>query len=100
MSKLTLHNLDGSNGSVLDLPIKVDVWRTDWQKMIANGGLVMLQHDGLYWLVPIEITRESILILEHRDRSEGNHNALPPVTITLQQCIPIPSETAKILLEL
>jgi len=63
--------------------------------------LTMLQWEGLYWLIPIEILRECELILKQRLQDKIIFcNVLPPVTINIQQCIPIPSETAKILLEL
>lgn len=67
---------------------------------IRDGQLVMLQHGGLYFLVPREILQECALLLERRKKDEEAFNILPPITIIVQQCIPIPSETAKILLEL
>ena len=97
MNAIKLCNLDKN---IIDVPIAVSTWRADLKNGAAREELIMLQRNGMYWLVPIEIIKESVMVLEHRDKSEKDYNVLPPVTITVEQCIPIPSETAKILMEL
>ena len=94
MSKIKLYN------------VGIAVTRIDVERVLgsslrgAEKPLVMLQFNGLYHLIPREIMDECVMLLDHRAKSEGDYSVLPPVTITLQQCIPIPGETAKILLEL
>jgi len=60
----------------------------------------MLQWEGMYWLVPVEILKECATALKQRKQFEGAYSELPPVLIGIHQCILIPSETAKILAEL
>ncbi len=70
---------------------------------IHGGGierLALIQCDGLYYLVPHEIMSECLMVINQRERNKNDLNILSPITIGIQQCIPIPSETAKILLEL
>ena len=62
--------------------------------------LVLLSCKGLWFLVPHEVMKECDATMQQRKRNEEALNIMPPITITVQQCIPIPSETAKILLEL
>lgn len=65
-----------------------------------NKQLLMLGWSGMYWLVPHEVANNIMLQIDLQEKLEGTLNTMHPLTIELQQCIPIPSETAKILLEL
>lgn len=60
--------------------------------------LVMLSCKGLYFLVPYEILQDNAA--RFYKKIDGSFNPSLPPEIGLHQCIPIPSETAKILMEL
>lgn len=62
--------------------------------------LALLQWQGMYWLIPIELLMECELLLKHRLKNKEAYNMMSRVVISVSQCIPIPSKTAKILLEL
>ncbi len=94
--KIQVHNIEGPD--TLIYAIDFDAARSD--KTDSYKQLAMLQWEGMYWLVPIEILWECAMLLKRRNKSEDTYNILQPVSITVQQCIPIPSETAKILLGL
>lgn len=68
--------------------------------VITTKRLLMFRCNGLHFLVPWEVLKECAMALEQRKQFEDAYNRLPPVTISVSQCIPIPSETAKILLGL
>ncbi|MCP4598500.1 hypothetical protein [Neptuniibacter sp.] len=100
MSKRILsYNLTGIDGPI-NMPNKLIGGGVSPADVVNGECLIMLQWEGLYWLVPYEILVECDMLLKHRDKYEDSYNILPPVSITVQQCIPIPGETAKILLEL
>ncbi len=62
--------------------------------------LVMLSCKGAHYLVPHEIMKECDTMVYQHNRDREALNTLPPITVAREQCIPIPGETAKILLEL
>ena len=74
--------------------------REDFQDIFQHRKLILWQWDGLYFLVPREIIQDAALMLDQLDKSKGALNGVPIPIIKTYQCIPIPSETAKILLEL
>ena len=75
-------------------------WGSLFEDIAKNQQLLMFGWSGMYWLVPHEIMEECVTTIQQQKGDEGTFNALPPVTITLEQCIPIPGETAKILVGL
>lgn len=77
-----------------------EYWGSFFKGMAEKKQLLMLGWSGMYWLVPHEAMSECVTIMDQRQKSLEVFNAPPPVTISIEQCIPIPSETAKILLEL
>ena len=70
------------------------------EEIVESGQLLMLCWSGVYWLIPHEVAKECAVALKQHRKNKEAYNTMPPVTINIQQCIPIPSETAKILLEL
>ena len=84
----------------IDVNVLMDANNAVIEDLVDSKQLVMLRWEGMSWLIPYEIMVECRMLLIHRDKHEDSYNILSPVTITIQQCIPIPSETAKILLEL
>ncbi len=75
-------------------------WGALFEDMVREKRLLMFGWSGVYWLVPHEVMKECDMAVRQCKRNEDALSPLPPITITLQQCIPIPGETAKILLEL
>lgn len=69
-------------------------------EMVCCQELVVLHWEGMFWLIPHEVMKECHASSHNYAKIKDSLNVLPPITITLQQCIPIPGETAKILLEL
>ncbi len=72
----------------------------DFQDIFQHRKLILWQWDGLYFLVPREVVQNIALVLDQLKKSEDNLNSTPTPLVKTYQCIPIPSETAKILLEL
>jgi len=60
--------------------------------------LIMLSCEGLYFLIPYEILENNAV--KFYKKMDGQFSPSPPPAIGLHQCIPIPSETAKILAKL
>ena len=97
MSKLVVHNL---NTSGVKIPVNVEGWLPNLKVAIEEKVLTMFHEDGMYWLLPMEVQKELVMLVEYRNATENDYSMMLPVNITLEQCIPIPSETAKILMEL
>lgn len=71
-----------------------------FQSVFQHKNLILWVDKGLNFLVPRETIQEIALAINQREKFEDALNCLPPLTIQAHQCIPIPSETAKILIEL
>ncbi len=71
-----------------------------FNEIITGKQLVILRSEGLYFLIPRETMLESSVLHGYQNTASNNYNLSPCISISIGQCIPIPSETAKILLEL
>lgn len=94
---MLIYNLTGETTNVLDVADAEII-----KDAVSNERLIMLMHDGLHFLLPFEIAQNCMDVLQNQERRDSatTHNTLPPASITLEQCIPIPSRTASILMTL
>ena len=79
---------------IVDTVMPINVYITDPRQ------LLMFSCGGLYWLVPYEVVKNYAMSAHIKYKSTDVYSIPSLDNITIEQCIPIPSETARILLGL
>ena len=94
---MLIYNISETTDNILNV-IDVEVLKG----AVAGEQLIIFVCEGLHYLLPFEIAQNCMDVLQNQERRDSatTHNTLPPASITLEQCIPIPSRTASILMTL